>query len=163
MTGTTSQNGWPSSTDRNAIAVKNFVIDGANQHFAMAAGAAPVLGAFAAEFNKLVVPINPPAAVFDDWGYGCGDSRGIAAMESNHASGTALDINATKHIQGGVVSGYTPPQEKVITSLCTKYGIRWGFTYHQNKDPMHFEIVESPATVAARIKTMKLPMPEVLS
>jgi len=162
VVNTTSQNGWPSSTDRNAIAVKNFVINGANQHLAMATGAAPVLAAFAAEFNKLVAPINAPGTVYDDWGYGCGDNRGISAMQSNHASGTAIDLNSTKHIQGGVVSGYTPAQEKTILALCSKYGIRWGFTYHQNKDPMHFEIIETPATVQARIKTMKLPMPKVL-
>lgn len=159
---TTSQNGWPSSTNRAAIYVANYLIDGANQHLAMCAGAAPVLAAFAAEFNKLVTPINAPGTVYDDWGYGCGDNRGIGAMDSNHASGTAIDLNATKHIQGGTVSGYTPAQEHQITLLCTKYGLRWGFTYHQNKDPMHFEIIETPATVAARIKTMKLPTPKVM-
>ena len=159
---TTSQNGWPSSADRNAITVKNFVIDGANQHFAMATDAAPVLAAFAAEFNKTVVPINAPGTVYDDWGYGCGDNRGIAAMESNHASGTALDINSTKHIQGGTVSGYTLSQQITINHLCTKYGLRWGFNYHTNKDPMHFEIVETPAQVKARIATMKLPIPKTL-
>ena len=159
---TTSQNGWPSSTNRAAIHVANYLIDGANQHLAMCAGAAPVLAAFAAEFNKLVTPINAPGTVYDDWGYGCGDNRGIGAMDSNHASGTAIDLNATKHIQGGTVSGYTPKQEQRIFTLCTKYGIRWGFTYQFNKDPMHFEIIETPATVATRIKTMKLPMPKVM-
>lgn len=158
---TFSQNGWPSSTDRNAIKVKNFAINGANQHFAMATDAAPVLAAFAAEFNKSVVPINAPGTVYDDWGYGCGDSRGIDAMLSNHASGTAIDVNATKHIQGGVVSGYTPAQEKVIQALVLKYGLRWGFNYHTNKDPMHFEIVETQAQVKARIAKMKLSVPQL--
>lgn len=159
---TFSQNGWTSNADRNAIDVKNFLIDGANQHFAMAEGAAPVLAAFAKEFNTSVVPINAPGTVFDDWGYGCSDSRGIDAMLSNHASGTAIDINATKHIQGSVVSGYTLTQQVTINTLCHKYGLRWGFNYHQNKDPMHFEIVESPAQVKARIAKMKLPMPQVM-
>lgn len=157
-----SQNGWPASANRNAIGVHNYLVEGANQHFAICAGAAPVLAAFAAEFNKLVTPINATGTTFDDWGYGCGDSRGISAMQSNHASGTALDINSTKHIQGGTVSGYTPAQEATITKLCTKYGIRWGFTYHQNKDPMHFEIIESQVQVAARIKSMGLPTPKVM-
>lgn len=157
-----SQNGWPASADRNAIAVKNFLVDGANQHFAIATGAAPVLCAFLAEYNKLVTPINATGTVYDDWGYGVGDNRGIGAMDSNHASGTAVDVNSTKHIQGGTVSGYTPPQEKIIQTLVLKYGLRWGFNYHQNKDPMHFEIVETPAQVAARIIKMKLPIPKVM-
>lgn len=157
-----SQNGWPASADRNAIHVKNYIVDGANQHLAVAEGAAPVLCAFAKEYNLLVTPLNAPGTVFDDWAYGCGDNRGIGAMDSNHASGTAIDLNATKHIQGGTVSGYTPPQEKEIHLLCTKYGLRWGFDYHQNKDPMHFEIVETPAQVAARIIKMKLPIPKVM-
>ena len=156
-----SQNGWPASADRNAINVKNYIIEGANQHIAVCAGAAPVLLAFLKELN-LITPINAPGTVFDDWGYGVGDNRGIAAMLSNHASGTAVDINATKHIQGGTVSGYTPEQEKAIHALTAKYGLRWGFDYHQNKDPMHFEIVETQAQVAARIKSMNLPTPKVM-
>lgn len=155
-----SQNGWPASADRTAINVHNYVIEGANQHIAVCAGAAPVLCSFLKELN-LVTPINASGTVFDDWGYGVGDNRGIAAMSSNHASGTAVDINATKHIQGGTVSGYTPVQEKAIHLLASKYGLRWGFDYHQNKDPMHFEIVETQAQVKARIASMKLPTPQL--
>ena len=157
-----SQNGWLASADRNAIAVKNFLITGANQHFAMATSAAPVLAAFLNEFNTLVQAINATGTVFDDWGYNFALIPNTQDL-SNHCSGTAIDVNATKHVWKAAVSGFTPAQEKTIDSLCVKYGIRWGWRYINGwKDPMHFEIIESPATVAARIKTMKLPTPKVM-
>lgn len=156
-----SQNGWNACADRNLIHVHNYIIPGANQHIAVCDDAAPVLIAFLAELN-LITPINAPGTVFDDWGYGVGDNRGIDAMLSNHASGTAVDINATKHIQGGTKSGYTPQQEKQINALCNKYQLRWGFNYHSNKDPMHFEINTSVAQVKSFIATLKLPTPQIM-
>jgi D-alanyl-D-alanine carboxypeptidase len=162
MTTLLSQNGWAASADRNAIGIHNYLIDGANQHFAMCANAAPVLGAFLAEFNKLIEPINKPGAVFDDWGYNF-ELIPNSKDYSNHCSGTAIDVNATKHQWKAATSGYTTVQETAIDGLCKKYGIRWGWRYlHGFKDPMHFEIIETPAQVAARIIKMKLAMPAVM-
>ena len=163
MTQQTSQNGWPASPNRADIHVANYLIDGANQHFAMCAAAAPVLAAFLKEFNTLVQPINATGTVFDDWGYNFALIPNTQDL-SNHCSGTAVDVNATKHVWKAATSGYTPAQEKQIDALCAKYGIRWGWRYiHGWKDPMHFEIIETPATVAARIKTMKLPTPKIMN
>ena len=163
MTAQLSQNGWPASADRNAIGVKNFLIDGANQHFAMCSAAAPVLAAFLAEFNKLVEPINPAGAVFDDWGYNFAKIPNTQDL-SNHCSGTAVDVNATKHVWKAATSGYTSMQESMIDGLTRKYGIRWGWRYiHGFKDPMHFEIIETPAQVKARIAKMKVLMPKVMA
>ena len=157
-----SQNGWVASANRAEIDVHNYLIDGANQHFAMCSKAAPVLGAFLAEFNKLIELINKSGTVFDDWGYHFAlilNSKDY----SNHCSGSAVDVNSTKHVWKSPVSGYTSMQESFIDELCKKYGIRWGWRYKFGfKDPMHFEIVETPAQVAARIIKMKLPMPKVM-
>lgn len=159
---TLSQNGWKASANRSAIDVHNYLIDGANQHFAMCSKAAPVLGAFLADFNKLVEPINKAGSVFDDWGYNFAlipNSKDY----SNHCSGTAVDVNATKHVWKALTSGYTVLQETTIDALCQKYGIRWGWRYLQGwKDPMHFEIIETPAHVAARIIKMQLKTPAVM-
>ena len=157
-----SQNGWEASANRSAIDVHNYLIDGANQHFAMCSKAAPVLGTFLADFNKLVEPINKVGSVFDDWGYNFAlipNSKDY----SNHCSGTAVDVNATKHVWKALTSGYTVLQEATIDALCQKYGIRWGWRYLQGwKDPMHFEIIETPAQVAARIIKMQLKTPAVM-
>lgn len=163
MAAKSSQNGWPASANRADIHVANYLIDGANQHFAMSAAAAPVLAAFLAEFNKSIQPINATGTVFDDWGYNFAMIPNTQDL-SNHCSGTAVDVNATKHVWKAATSGYTPAQEKAIDALCTKYGIRWGWRYIRGwKDPMHFEIIETPATVFARIKSMNLPTPKIMA
>lgn len=158
----TSQNGWPVGK-RAALGVQNYLVDGTNQHFALVPQTAPVLGAFLAEFNKLVELINKAGTVFDDWAFNEMEKIPGQTVYSNHAAGCAVDVNATKHVWKATTSGYTPAQEAIIDTLCKKYGIRWGFRYKFGwKDPMHFEIIETPAQVAARIIKMKLAMPKVM-
>jgi hypothetical protein len=65
--------------------------------------------------------------------------RGTTDKLSNHSSGTALDLNASKHPLG---KAGTFPLEKVpmIQALAKKYGLTWGGDYRGRKDEMHFEI-----------------------
>jgi hypothetical protein len=72
---------------------------------------------------------------------------------SNHSSGTAIDLNATKHPLG---KAGTFPLEKVamIQALAKKYGLRWGGDYRGRKDEMHFEIALSQAKVAKLIGSL---------
>ena len=162
MTQLFAQNGWPVAK-RADLDVHNYLIDGANQHFAMCSKAAPVLAAFLKEFNTMVEPINKAGTVFDDWGFNELELIPNTRDYSNHAAGCAVDVNATKHVWKAPTSGFTSMQESMIDGLCRKYGIRWGWRYlHGFKDPMHFEIIESQAVVAKRIVTMKLPMPAVM-
>jgi len=163
VTAKLSQNGWPIGL-RADLDVHNYLIDGANQHFAMCSAAAPVLAAFLKEFNVLIQLINAAGTPFDDWGFNQMEIIPGTQDYSNHASGTAVDVNATKHVWKALTSGYTPMQEAAIDGLCRKYGLRWGWRYaHGWKDPMHFEVIETPAQVKARIAKMKLPMPKVMA
>jgi hypothetical protein len=66
---------------------------------------------------------------------------------SNHASGTAIDWNASQHGRGQKqFEGWSEHQVKQIRELlATKQGkvFRWGADYvHSKKDPMHFELIE---------------------
>ena len=81
--------------------------------------------------------------------------RGSTDRLSNHASGTAIDLNATRHPLGKVG---TFPVEKVpmIRALAKKYGLKWGGDYKGRVDEMHFEIELSEAKVAALIGSLKL-------
>jgi hypothetical protein len=81
--------------------------------------------------------------------------RGSTDKLSNHASGTAIDLNATKHALGKVG---TFPSEKVamIRALAKKYGLKWGGDYKGRADEMHFEIELSEAKVAALIGSLKI-------
>jgi len=143
-----STNGWTASKDRAEIGIESFLIPGTKVKLACAKSVAPLLIGFAAEFHKLIEPID--GGTLDDWGYCYRDVRGRAGLLSNHSSGTAIDINATKHPLGKIG---TFPNEKVamIRALAKKYGLIWGGDYHARKDEMHFEIALTPAKVAALI------------
>jgi len=74
---------------------------------------------------------------------------------SNHSSGTAIDLNATKHPLGKIG---TFPVEKVpmIRALAKKYGLFWGGDYKNRADEQHFEINVSPKKVSELIKALGL-------
>jgi len=151
-----SSNGWPVSLDKSSIV--NYMVPGTKRHFSCRTSVAPILINFAAEIHKLE-PID--VGVFDDWGWYVRKVRGSKSKMSNHASGTAIDINSTKHGWKATRSGYTKKQESIIDILCFDFGIRWGWRYKFGfKDPMHFEIIESKLQVKERIAAMKLSMPK---
>jgi hypothetical protein len=148
-----SSNGWPASNDRKEIGIKSYQVPGAKTKLACAEGAAPLLIGFAAEFHKLIEPIDE--GTLDDWGYCFRMVRGTTDKLSNHSSGTAIDLNAPKHALGKVG---TFPAEKVpmIRALATKYGLKWGGDYVTRKDEMHFELNLNPAKAAALIVKLGL-------
>ena len=148
-----SQNGWPASKNEKEIGIKIFKIKGTDRKMRLQKDAGVILAAFAAEFHAQVEPIDE--GVFDDWAYAYRDVRGSDSDLSNHASGTAIDLNATKHPLGATGT-FTKKQTAIIKELTKKYGLRWGGSYRTRKDEMHWEIVESPDEVKARIKNMKL-------
>ena len=150
---TKSQNGWPASKDEKEIGIKVFKVKGTDRKMRLQKKAGVILTAFAAEFHAQVEPIDE--GIYDDWAYAYRDVKGSNSVLSNHSSGTAIDLNATKHVLGAEDT-FTKKQIKIIKELCKKYGIRWGGNYKGRKDEMHFEIVESPDEVKARIKNMKL-------
>jgi hypothetical protein len=148
-----SQNGWPASPDQKEIGIKVFKIKNTKREMRLQKDAGVILAAFAAEFHAQVEPIDE--GVFDDWAYAYRNVRLSDSELSNHASGTAIDLNATKHPLGAQ-NTFTKQQAATIRELCKKYGIRWGGDYSKRKDEMHFEIIETPEQVKARITKMGL-------
>lgn len=148
-----SNNEWPASNDRNEIDIKSYEVPGTKVKLACAEGAAPLLIGFASEFHKLIEPIDE--GTLDDWGYCFRMVRGSTDKLSNHSSGTAIDVNASRHPLGKVG---TFPAEKVpmIRALAKKYGLKWGGDYVNRKDEMHFEINLNPAKAAALIVKLGL-------
>lgn len=96
------------------------------------------------------------------WGYAYRDIRGATGL-SNHASGTALDLNAPKHPLGtNPFANFTPAQISTIRAIVsqTEGCVRWGGDYTGRKDPMHFEIDASEARCAQILaKLTPAPMP----
>jgi len=79
---------------------------------------------------------------WDDWGWAARPIRGSSTI-SNHASGTAIDLNATKHPMG-VPTRNTFSRAEIIrihNRLKMYTGcIRWGGDYSGRPDAMHWEL-----------------------
>ena len=144
----TSQNGWTASKVRADIGIESFLIPGTKVKLACNRDVAPLLVGFAAEFHELIEPIDEGG--LDDWGYCYREVRGSTNTLSNHSSGTAIDLNATKHPLG---KAGTFPLEKVpmIQALAKKYSLTWGGDYRGRKDEMHFEVAIPKSKLDAAI------------
>jgi hypothetical protein len=143
-----SHNGWIASKDQAELDIVSIPIEGTKIKVRCAKAVAPLIAGFCKEFNELIEPIE--GGQLDDWGYAFRMVRGSTDNLSNHASGTAIDLNATKHPLGKIG---TFPAEKVpmIRALAKKYGLTWGGDYRNRKDEMHFEINLTPAKAAELI------------
>ena len=147
-----SQNGWTASADPNEIGIGSFAVPGTKIKLRCAKSVAPLLVTFAAEFHQHIEPIDE--GTLDDWGYCFRNTRGSTDKLSNHASGTAIDLNATKHPLGHAGT-FTPMQTVLIEALCKKYGLTWGEKW-KRPDGMHFEVSLNPAKCAELIEKLKL-------
>jgi len=143
-----SSNGWQASADPLEIAIKSYIVPGTKIKLRCSEGAAPLLVTFAAEFHEHIEPIDE--GNLDDWGYAFRNIRGSANRLSNHSSGSAIDINATRH-RLGHAGTFKPMQVVLIQALCKKYALRWGGNYVNRKDEMHYEIDLTPVKAAALI------------
>lgn len=148
-----SYNGYPASKDAAEIKIKSFQIKGTALKLRCAESVGLLLAGFAAEFHELIEPLDHGA--LDDWGYCYRMVRAEPTKLSNHASGTAIDLNAMQHPLG---KAGTFPAEKVpmIQALAKKYGLTWGGDYRNRKDEMHFEISINAAKAAALIDKLGL-------
>lgn len=146
-----SANGWTASKVRAEIDIDSFLIPGTKIKLTCNKVIAPLLVGLAAEFHQLIEPIDEGS--LDDWGYCYREIRGSSMNLSNHSSGTAIDLNSSKHPLGKVG---TFPNEKVpmIRALAKKYGCIWGGDFRSRKDEMHFEIALTPAKAAALIEKL---------
>lgn len=148
-----SQNGWPASPDPKTIGIKSYLVPNTQLKLRVAEKVAPILINFAAEFNELVEKLE--GKQLDDWGYAYRQVRGSTDMLSNHASGSAVDLNSQKHPLGQEGT-FTPKQVETILELMDKYHIGWGGLWKRRVDEMHFEIIESPKAVKATIERLGL-------
>ncbi len=101
--------------------------------------------------------------IWDDWGWASRPIRD-GTVTSNHASGTAIDINATRHPHHvPITRTFTSAQTAAIRKRLRYYEgvIDWGGNWRpENVDGMHFEI--APGTTMAdceRVATKMLDTP----
>lgn len=132
---THSQNGW---TAGRTDLLQWFSVPGTNVTLRLRkAYAGPLLIAFAENYHRSVEPIKDPGC----WSYAYRLVRGSTASLSNHASGTAIDLNAPQHPLGATGT-HTAAQVARIRFLIgkTEGALRWGGDYSGRKDSMHVEL-----------------------
>lgn len=142
-----SQNGYRAN-DRSLIA--SYKVPGGK--ISMRKGdVATVLSYVANRFHSEVEPLKWPG----NWGYAERKIRGGSSL-SNHASGTAIDLNAPAHYLGARGT-FSAKQVRAIRRILNDCGgvIRWGGDYRGRKDEMHFEINAGTAAVARVAKAIR--------
>lgn len=139
----TSQNGWPAyNTTANFVRgnAAGFGFWCANDDVKV------IFEDLVKRFDDGVEPLAGP--ILDDWSWANRNVRGSDTTVSNHASATALDLNALQHPRG-VRNTFSEEKREKVRKLVARYSgaIRWGGTYQNIPDDMHFEINTSKATV----------------
>lgn len=146
----TSQNGWPAGQS-SALPLTGLAVGAATFPAGVRRGdvhtvLAYVAGRFDREVEKLVKGWC--------WGHAYRPIRGATTL-SNHASGTAIDLNAPNHPLGKAGT-FTAAQRTRIHAILADCGgvVRWGGDYSGRKDEMHLEINVRPgdARLAALAK-----------
>lgn len=162
MATATSQNGWPVVyiNEANTTKLRMWIIPKTTLAIRLRNGPAGYLMAYCATyFHRGVESLLP---VLDEHGW---SFRRISGSDeySNHASGTAVDLNSTKHPQGQEpIKSFTQDQitaiHVLVEDLC-QGKVRWGGDYRTVKDGMHFEInapYDEIATLAKKIAVTEL-------
>ena len=150
----TSQNGYIAN-DRSRV--ESITIPGTSRKVTLRKGApGQLLAHFAGWFDRVIESVD--GGQLDDWGYAERPIRGSKNTLSNHASGTALDLNAPRHPLGAR-NTFTPGQMSRIRAKLKEYdgAIRWGGDYRNRADEMHFEIMASPEKCARVLKAVSQP------
>lgn len=148
----TSQNGLTASSDRAAIGVKTFAVPGRpDVLIPLRADIAPLLLEFARWWDVGVESLLVPGC----WGYAYRTIRGQDTGLSNHASGSAMDLNAPAHALGAV--GTVGEHRAQIIEKAHSLGLRWGGEYTGRKDEMHVELAVPLAEALDLVQRLQSP------
>lgn len=149
---TTSHNGWPIDPDPRVLdAVLIEPIRG--RKFWIVRPAAPLFSYVIRRFHREVDPIT--GGVLDDWSFNFRQIPGTGIW-SNHASASAVDLNAT-HFPMGLRLMNTRQRQRCqwIVRDC-RHQIRWGGDWSETPDEMHFEL--APGTKPASVRDARIRM-----
>jgi len=139
----TSVNGWPVLQSGSKMLHKWDVPD-CDRHLILRRGSAGFLLIHNATFiDRFVERLDRHGSVWDEWGHAVRPIRGQTSGYSNHASGTATDLNATRHPRGvRTRSTWTDHQLSQIHRRLKMYEgcLTFGGDWTKIPDAMHWEI-----------------------
>lgn len=156
---TVSYNGWSASPYSSSIGIRKYAVPGTRESIWLRSSAAPVLLYVLDQWNRTIEPVQ--GNILDEWGWAYRQTRGGGSI-SNHASGTAVDINATHYPRGRANMSYAKILKvralirkinKAAGKTLLKWGGEWSGAY---KDQMHVELAEgtSPTDVQRAMKAL---------
>lgn len=141
-----SINGWPVPP----TSLRTFAVPGTTRRITCDRDAGRILVAIAADYHRLIRAIDKGR--IDDGGYAARDARNAPGQLSNHASGTAIDLNWSEEgAQGSnwgrklfhaAARGASAIRARAgIAILKRRYGklVQWGGDWRA-QDWMHWEI-----------------------
>lgn len=143
-----SLNGWPVPPKK----LKTFSIPGADRRVTLDPDAGRLLVAIAADYHATVRPIDE--GTWDEGGFNNREARLAAGKKSNHASGTAIDLNWSEEGAMGSAWGmkfFAKAKTKIaIQIIKSRYGscVQWGGDWRV-RDYMHWEI--KPGVTRAQV------------
>jgi len=151
----TSTNGYPvileRRTDGPLPRLRLFLIPGVDRHFLMRDGSTGFLLAHMLLWmHERIEPLD--VGLWDDWGWAVRPVRGQTTGFSNHASGTAVDANATEHPMGvDIARTFTAREIRAIKRRVKLYRgcVVWGGEW-KRPDGMHFENAKTLADCEKR-------------
>lgn len=154
-----SYNGWRASKNpKDFGGLAKLVVAGEQFTPGVRAGVVhTVLGYVANQLHRRVEPIVKAGwHQADDWGYAYRQNRNANNL-SCHASGTAIDYNATRH-PNGKRGTFSASQVAEIRKILREVNnvVRWGGDFTGTPDEMHFEINANFAKVreaARKVRT----------
>lgn len=154
----TSQNGFPVLSAGSPL-LHRWVIPARTGHFELLLRHGSVgflLAHFALWWAEVIEPV--AGKILDDWGWAPLRNVRDGLAISNHCSGCAEDLNATKHGRGVALSVAFKAWQVVrirLRLLLYRGCIRWGGDYeHSPVDGMHAEINKPMADVERRARAL---------
>ncbi len=151
----TSYNGWAVSPSASAIGIMPYYVPGTAIPVLVKSGdVATVLMYVAGQFNRQVEQLRPGQV----GGYEYRRNVNNPSVWSNHASGTAIDLNWVLH-PNGAKGTFRADQLVALRRILAVCGdvVYWGGDYSGVVDGMHFEIDVAPgdprlAALVARLR-----------
>jgi hypothetical protein len=135
-----SINGWSVIPRWGHPMLDTKFIPGTSRRITMRKDVLPYFLAFAADYHKWIAPID--TGTFDDWSYHPPRTGRASNKISDHSSGTALDLNATREgaQRASNKQWWARAQKKrALRRLRNIYGLlAWGGDYKNFYDPMHW-------------------------
>lgn len=139
-----SYNGWPASPNLKTRVIEP--VPGCRLRILDNQNVDDIFTYLVQQFHKRVDDVTRPHPA-DDWGFNYRPNTNDPSSLSCHASGTAIDLDATEHPNGvATPRTFNPKQVAEVHEILEELEgvVRWGGDYTNTPDAMHFEIIVTP-------------------